>query len=284
MGKNKDKKKQSDNKQEGEEEIINVEEDKQLFEDIFGVSIDEIKEEEDEEEKYEDILEDLNEIREKTTIEEKLEVKKIEPIEKFVVEPPIEDPAIKEAVHVLQQKVVMKPIISLPKIPPKTTSSKIFEPIKPIAPPPLKTPKINIAPPPKVRKITELPIKIIQTEMSHQTETAPIKPKEPVIPPIEKLTHVSGTPGVIKPISFQNTTMEEPINKPVKVIEPQAAFRTAKLFIDENEIQEKNEDKEELSDIRCGNCGTRITKKAEVSLKEGWIINCKACGNQIIHH
>ena len=283
MGKKKDKKKKKQEIQDEKEDIIDIEEDKQLFEDIFGVSIDDIKDE-DEDEKYEDILEDLDEIREVTVVNKQPEVNLIEPIEVSEIKDLVEDPVINDAVQILQQKIVMKPIA-----PPRNFDTKINVGEKSISkkiisPPPKIKPKIQIVQPPKVRKITEFPIKIIQSNVSHLSETSQIEPKKTEIPPIKKIAHDSGTPGVIKPISFQNTTVEELPSKPVKVTEPQAAFKTAKLFIDDTEIAEKNENEEELSDIRCGTCGTRITKKAEISLKEGWIINCKACGNQIIHH
>ena len=107
-------------------------------------------------------------------------------------------------------------------------------------------------------------------------------PKE--IAASKDITTMSQAPGIMKPISFKGTTQPKPKPKTIKVVEPKPAFKSANLFMEEQSYEHQDKDKDDLSDIRCGNCGKRISKKAEESLKAGWIINCDDCGNQIISH
>ncbi|NHI92252.1 MAG: hypothetical protein EAX96_07090 [Candidatus Lokiarchaeota archaeon] len=294
MGKKKDKKKKSIEKEGGEEETIDTQGDKQLFEDIFGVSIEEIKEEEDEKEKYDDILEKLDEIREETSLEVQLDQSVVEPDENLEYEVVEKDPIVQSAIKVLQKGVEIKPIPDIDNLEEfkenKDIIPEIKAPTRSVVTPIEEKQKINVTPLPQVKKISDFSVKTIQSVSSKIEndiiieKVALVKPVEIVPTPLERIKMVSSAPGVIKPISFNTDGAEEPINKPIKVVEPQPGFKTVKLFIDDEEIKNKNKEKEELSEIRCGNCGVRITKKAELSLKEGWIINCKACGNQIIHN
>ena len=277
MGRNKDKKKKKEEEKEDPTSQVNVEEDKNLFQDIFGVTIDEIeKEEESEEEKYDDILEDIDEIS--LDIDEK-EVPTLE-------EPIIEEPSVSKAVEILT-RVPSAPIIEETKIPPPVQIVKpkplppdipkpiISIPTKTIVKPIPKQPQFNIPAPPKFKRIQPKPMepKIVPTELI---------PKE--IPASKDISKMSQSSGIMKTISFQGTVKEEPKPKTIKVVEPKPAFKTANLFMEEQDFEHQDKDKDDVSDIRCANCGKRISKKAEESLKAGWIINCDDCGGQIISH
>jgi len=277
LGRKKDKKKKKEEDEEDPTNQINVEEDKNLFQDIFGVSIDEIEEEdESEEEKYDDILEDIDEISLKT--EEK---------EKSTQEVPIiEEPSVSKAVEILTQvpsapviqEVKIQPpvVIEKPKsLPPQIKKPNIIIPTKSVVKTIPKTPQFNIPAPPKLKRIQPKPMqsKIVPTKLI---------PKE--IPASKEISTMSQAPGIMKTISFQGVIKKEPKPKTIKVVEPKPAFKTANLFMEEQDFEHQDKDKDDLSDIRCANCGKRISKKAEESLKAGWIINCDDCGGQIISH
>ena len=278
MGRKKDK---NEKKKEINEEIINqvnVEDDKNLFQDIFGVSIDEIEEEEEEseEEKYHDILEEIDEIE--LNIKEK---------EAAIQENPIqEEPSVSDAVEILT-RTPMTPIIKEIKIqppvqiekpkplPPELPRPQISISTKTIVKPIPKVPQFNLQAPPKLKRIQPKPLepKIVPTEIILEE-----------IPASKDISIMSQSPGVIKTISFQGVTKKEEKPKTIKVIEPKPAFKTANLFMEEQDFEHQEKNKNELSDIRCANCGKRISKKAEESLKAGWIISCDDCGGQIISH
>ncbi|MHA1799894.1 MAG: hypothetical protein ACTSVY_15715 [Candidatus Helarchaeota archaeon] len=306
MGRKKKKKKESSEEKNVElsENEINVEEDKQLFADIFGVSLDEI-EEESEDDTYDDILEDLDDIH-----DEMIEEKKTENLENIGM---IEDDVVSQALETLTEKIELKSIPGIQEekvIPltkpilveaqkPQSVKPSVIKPqvpkhqpiqpqvIKKIVQKPESVPmSLNIPPPPRVKKFQK-PIQAQQDTIINkvQTQEVPIKQKTESKLEKDKITLLpTEAPGVVRPISFGNTdtNLKKTIPKTIKVIEPKSAFKTAELFIEKDEVSVPDEKKKDLSDIRCGNCGKRITKEAEASLKEGWIINCEHCGHQII--
>jgi len=277
LGRKKDKNtKKKDEKEESSNEI-DIEEDKNLFQDIFGVSIDEIEEEdESEEKKYEDILEDIDEIS--LDIEEKENLIPKESIS--------QEPTVEKAIEILSNtsttpminEIKIPPPIQIetPKpIPPKISKPTIQTPIKKVNEFIPKQPQINISAPPKVKRIQE-------KQINEKIPQKVVYPEE--IPASKGLSSISQAPGIMKTISFDTVEKKEEVIKPITVVEPKPAFKTANLFIEEQNFEHQDKNKNDLSDIRCANCGKRISKKAEESLKAGWIINCDDCGAQIISH